>query len=188
MMDSCSHIECQQSFYLPLHSEGMPCSSLFHRPPYLILLLPPPLLLLLVHRLLPENLATERRRRVKGKIQWKAGVTKPIKQTKKRGGGGAKYCSTFGGNYGQLWSYFQKGWVIRGSDLRNLERAWFTDRAEPLKIRFLYGVPTWACKIEAPVAFFWKSCPKSSAMNFNGCMLWWCLFILCIGLLSHCKF
>lgn len=55
-MDSCSHIEYQQSFYLALHSEGMPCSRLFHGPPYLILLLLP-LPLLLVRRLLPENLA-----------------------------------------------------------------------------------------------------------------------------------
>lgn len=60
-MESCSHTEYRQSFYLTLHSEGL----LFHGPPYLILLLPPRLPLLLVHRLLPGNLAVEKRRRVK---------------------------------------------------------------------------------------------------------------------------
>lgn len=60
-MESCSHTEYRQSFYLTLHSEGL----LFRGPPYLILLLPPRLPLLLVHRPLPENLAVERRRRVK---------------------------------------------------------------------------------------------------------------------------
>lgn len=86
MMDSCSHTEYQQSFYLPLHSAGMPCSRLFHRPPYLILLLPPPLLLLLVHRLLPENLAMEKRRRVKGNIQRTASVTQTGQSTVLRWG------------------------------------------------------------------------------------------------------
>lgn len=61
MMESCSHTEYRQSFYLTLHSEGL----LFHGPPYLILLLPPRLPLLLVHKPLPENLAVEKRRRVK---------------------------------------------------------------------------------------------------------------------------
>lgn len=61
MMESCSHTEYRQSFYLTLHSEGL----LFHGPPYLILLLPPRLPLLLVHKPLPENLAMEKRRRVK---------------------------------------------------------------------------------------------------------------------------
>lgn len=61
MMESCSHTEYRRSFYLTLHSEGL----LFHGPPYLILLLPPRLPLLLVHKPLPENLAMEKRRRVK---------------------------------------------------------------------------------------------------------------------------
>lgn len=60
-MESCSHTEYRQSFYLTLHSEGL----LFHGPPYLILLLPPRPPLLLVHKPLPENLAVEKRRSVK---------------------------------------------------------------------------------------------------------------------------
>ncbi|RMC10601.1 hypothetical protein DUI87_12312 [Hirundo rustica rustica] len=59
MMESCSHTEYRQSFYLTLHSEGL----LFHGPPYLILLLPPRLPLLLVHKPLLGNLAVEKRRR-----------------------------------------------------------------------------------------------------------------------------
>lgn len=61
MMESCSHTEYRQSFYLTLHSEGL----LFHGPPYLILLLPPRLPLLLVRKPLLGNLAVEKRRRVK---------------------------------------------------------------------------------------------------------------------------
>lgn len=61
MMESCSHTEYRQSFYLTLHSEGL----LFHGPPYLILLLLPRLPLLLVHKPLLGNLAVEKRRRVK---------------------------------------------------------------------------------------------------------------------------
>lgn len=61
MMESCSHTEYRQSFYLTLHSEGL----LFHGPPYLILLLPPRLPLLLVRKPLLENLAVEKRTRVK---------------------------------------------------------------------------------------------------------------------------
>lgn len=79
MMESCSHTEYRQSFYLTLHSEGL----LFHGPPYLILLLPPRLPLLLVRRLLPENLAVEKRRRVK-----------------KEAGGTARLC---GALPGQCW-------------------------------------------------------------------------------------
>lgn len=61
MMESCSHTEYRQSFYLTLHSEGL----LFHGPPYLILLLLPRLPLLLVHKPLLGNLAVEKRTRVK---------------------------------------------------------------------------------------------------------------------------